>query len=163
MCFVGKKLNNIADTQPNNTVKSGENRETTEILYHRENEKSVSEYNDQQMKLRMSGENTNNLMKHSDLANGYQRTPPMINNVDIVDNKGRTSLMNACVRGNVEIAEVLITIGSDIDKTDYEGFSPINFACRCGQIATCELLISNGVDINKVGKTKSPLMEACIY
>ena len=105
MCFVGKKLNNIADTQPNNTVKSGENRETTEILYHRENEKSVSEYNDQQMKLRMSGENTNNLMKHSDLANGYQRTPPMINNVDIVDNKGRTSLMNACVRGNGDVGQ----------------------------------------------------------
>ena len=39
MCFVGKKLNKIVDTQPHNTVKSGENREITEILYHRENEK----------------------------------------------------------------------------------------------------------------------------
>lgn len=109
---------------------SNEDREITEILYHRENEKSDSECNDQQMKLRMSREYTGNLMRHKDLANAYERTPHMINNIDIVDNKGRTSLMNACIRGNVEIAEVLITIGSDVNKTDYEGFSPINLASR---------------------------------
>lgn len=100
-------------------------------------------------------------MKHKYITNAYERVSPMINTVDIVDNKGRTSLLNACIRGNVEIAEVLIKTGSDVNKTDYEGFSPINLASRCGQTAICELLIYNGVDINKVGKTKSPLMEAC--
>lgn len=66
--------------------------------------------------------------------------PPL----DAVDIDGRTALITAAIRNNVEIARILIERGAAIDKPDRYGATAMMLACAQGAKTTAEFLLGAG-------------------
>jgi ankyrin repeat protein len=66
--------------------------------------------------------------------------PPL----DAVDIDGRTALMTAAIKNNVEIARLLAQRGATIDKPDRYGATAVMLACWEGAKATSEFLLDAG-------------------
>ena len=82
----------------------------------------------------------------------------------MVDEKGRTPLLEACRAGNVEIAQNLITVDAEAAAAvkDMEGRTPLLEACRAGSVEIVENLIKVGADAAvKDMEGRTPLLEAC--
>ncbi|XP_055634177.1 protein fem-1 homolog CG6966-like [Toxorhynchites rutilus septentrionalis] len=85
---------------------------------------------------------------------------------------GSTSLVKACVIGNLKIIEYLVKVcGADIEqkstcprrcKFNPNSYTPLGWACRYGNFHVLECLIQLGADINGVSDCGStPLLIAC--
>ena len=67
---------------------------------------------------------------------------------------GRTPLHIACLHGNLDCAQYLVSEGADIDAKDNdgrtphsEGFTPLHLACFKGELDCAQYLVSQGADI----------------
>jgi ankyrin repeat protein len=72
------------------------------------------------------------------------------------DNRGRTPLQWACLKGSIDIALALIDRGAYISDKDNDGNTPLHWACRYGHAETTLELIDRGADIfskNRFGRT----------
>ena len=69
----------------------------------------------------------------------------------VVDEKGRTPLLEACRAGSVEIVENLIKVGADAAVKDMEGRTPLLEACQAGNVEISGVLIKAGADVRATG------------
>ncbi|EDQ84251.1 uncharacterized protein MONBRDRAFT_30431 [Monosiga brevicollis MX1] len=60
--------------------------------------------------------------------------------------KGWTPLHNACVRGHVKVAEMLLKHGVNTKAKDDYGRAPLHYACEKGHVKVVEMLLKHGVD-----------------
>ncbi len=73
-----------------------------------------------------------------------------IENADAKDLSGRTKLMLASKKGNLELAENLIYSKADVNAQDNDGWTPLMFAARfSASPKMIKLLIKNGADIKQ--------------
>lgn len=73
-----------------------------------------------------------------------------IENSDAKDLNGRTKLMLAGKKGNLELAENLIYSKADVNAKDNDGWTPLMFAARfSASPKMIKLLIKNGADIKQ--------------
>ena len=84
-------------------------------------------------------------------------------NVNFIEEFGRTALHYAAERGNRAICALLLKSGANINAIAWNMFGdqPLHSAARRNQAAVCELLVAHGADVtvrNERGKT--PLMLA---
>ena len=78
--------------------------------------------------------------------------------VNVKSRSGYTPLHSAAVGGSKEIAELLITEGSDVNAEDSRGSTPLHAAVANRHTEIAELLIANGADVNaSVENGKTPL------
>ena len=83
--------------------------------------------------------------------------------VDSVDTVGRTPFHLACMRGNMDIVDLLIKEGKcDIHKTERTGHNAMHYACMNDNINLLEFLLKNGFTVNDMPRfpTESPLIIA---
>ena len=77
---------------------------------------------------------------------------------------GYSPLSLAVLRGNVEVAELLISAGANVNTKDNMGELPLYWAVWMGNIALAEYLISAGADVNaKNNDGESPLSLATLW
>lgn len=67
-------------------------------------------------------------------------------NPDPKDNAGYTPLHEACSRGHLEIARILLQYGANHSETALSGIRPLHEAIENGHIEIVRLLISYGAD-----------------
>lgn len=70
-------------------------------------------------------------------------------NVDLKTRGGRTALMSASSRNNVEMMNLLIARGAKIDEKDLEGNTSLILAAFLGYLEALELLIERGAKIDQ--------------
>lgn len=75
-----------------------------------------------------------------------------VSDVDKGDANGRTALLWAAWRGQVEDVKALLDYGADPGKTDYEGYTALAKACEGGHVYCVRLLISGGAPLDSVTK-----------
>lgn len=63
------------------------------------------------------------------------------------DENESTPLMYACESGNIAIASMLLSVGSDINAVNLDGMTALMYACESGNIQLVEYLIKNQADI----------------
>lgn len=63
-----------------------------------------------------------------------------------IDPYGYTPLVNACLRGCIKSAKILIISGADINKQAQHGYCPLHAASQNGYAELAELLIDNGAE-----------------
>lgn len=63
-----------------------------------------------------------------------------------IDPYGYTPLVNACLRGCIKSAKILINSGADINMQADHGYSPLHAASQNGYTEIAELLIDNGAN-----------------
>jgi len=84
-----------------------------------------------------------------------------IKNVNSRDGSGRTPLMLAAKRGDVESVRDLIVRGADVNTKNNKGHSSLNYAAEKGHTGVVRLLLDNGADINaRSNKGSTALMLA---
>lgn len=67
-------------------------------------------------------------------------------NPDLKDNAGYTPLHEACSRGHLEIARILLQYGANHSETALSGIRPLHEAIENGHVEIVRLLISYGAD-----------------
>lgn len=67
-------------------------------------------------------------------------------NPDPKDNAGYTPLHEACSRGHLEIARILLQYGANHSETALSGIRPLHEAIENGHVEIVRLLISYGAD-----------------
>ncbi len=68
--------------------------------------------------------------------------------IDLKDELGRTSLLNAAFCNNVDLMKWLIENGADINATDNEGYTALHFAAQEAHEDSLNLLVKNKADLN---------------
>jgi uncharacterized protein len=82
--------------------------------------------------------------------------------VDARGRLGRTALMNACLAGNLEIAEALLAAGAAVDACDEHAVSPLHEAARAGADAVIAALAARRPDPHlRDGNGRTALAVAC--
>ena len=66
--------------------------------------------------------------------------------VNAMDNKGRTALMEALTSNKIDCLHFLISKGADINKQDNEGCTPLMRACFSGFPEMCLFLLDRGAN-----------------
>jgi hypothetical protein len=61
--------------------------------------------------------------------------------------KGNTPLMNAALKGHVEICKLLLDHGAKIEAKSNLGFTPLHIACQKGRPPVVSLFIDRGADV----------------
>lgn len=64
------------------------------------------------------------------------------------DRMGRTLLMYAVMKKNIDFVQWLIDQGSDVNAKDKKNWQPIHFAAQQKNLPMVKLLLENGADIN---------------
>ncbi len=64
------------------------------------------------------------------------------------DRMGRTLLMYAVMKKNIDFVQWLIDQGSDVNAKDKKNWQPIHFAAQQENLPMVKLLLDNGADIN---------------
>ena len=90
------------------------------------------------------------LKQHKDLS---------IDATTFLDNDGWTALHYASLRGNPEIAKMLLEHGFDHSATNKDDLAPLQIAVREGQLATVQLLLESGADGAVQTKEKLTLLQ----
>lgn len=67
-------------------------------------------------------------------------------NPDMKDNAGYTPLHEACSRGHLEVAQILLLYGANHSETALSGIRPLHEAIENGHVEIVRLLISYGAD-----------------
>ena len=60
--------------------------------------------------------------------------------------KSKTSLLQACIDGNIEMVRFLVEHGIDINATDNEGWTALHATASCGYLDIARLVIYASVD-----------------
>ena len=76
---------------------------------------------------------------------------------EVVDREGDTLLHNACVEGNIRVAELLLKYGADVLKLNSYGDAPIHVACKHSRLEVLKALFTssncNPDQLNEDGDT----------
>ncbi|ELU17946.1 hypothetical protein CAPTEDRAFT_27268, partial [Capitella teleta] len=82
--------------------------------------------------------------------------------VNVVDEKGNTSLHTICMNGKLNAAKKLLgKHDADVNIPDVNGITPLHFASNGGHIHIVEWLIEHKADLNtRNNKMNTPLHEA---
>jgi len=81
--------------------------------------------------------------------------------IDILDSKGRTLLINTVRNDNEKMVQTLITAGADINTPDSLGLTPLIHAVRRNHPEVVNLLITAGADIDVLdSEGRTPLLYA---
>ena len=84
--------------------------------------------------------------------------------VNAKDKYGVTALIDASLKGQKEIVELLILEGADLNARDNQGDTALMNAALKGRIEIVELLISNGADVSVKDKSgNTALIESAKY
>ena len=84
--------------------------------------------------------------------------------VNAKDKYGVTALIDASLKGQREIVELLILEGADLNARDNQGDTALMNAALKGRIEIVELLISNGADVSVKDKSgNTALIESAKY
>ena len=70
------------------------------------------------------------------------------NDVNCSDNKGRTALHLACLKGHLDMVNFLIQRGADVDAVDGDGTTPILYAVIENYPDIVLMLVENGCNVN---------------
>ncbi|XP_032406614.1 transient receptor potential cation channel subfamily A member 1b [Xiphophorus hellerii] len=68
--------------------------------------------------------------------------------INLTDGACQTPLHRATIFDHAELAEHLISLGSDLNNTDCKGNTPLLLATSCGAWKTVALLLSKGANVN---------------
>ena len=91
-------------------------------------------------------------------------TLPRWFSVDSRNTTGRTPLMNAALKGNVQAVKSMIKRGADPSLTDYKGWNMLHFAAEGGDTDIISLIHTHLPNIeSKTGEGETPLMVAAAY
>jgi ankyrin repeat protein len=77
--------------------------------------------------------------------------------VNAKDDRGRTPLFFASMRGHREIAQLLIANGADVNARDAYGDPPLYHATLAGHREIVENLVHHGAEINEIMEEGTPL------
>jgi ankyrin repeat protein len=106
-----------------------------------------------------------------DLSNKYGETPLMMASIQgdlpmvktlvkqknaMVDHIGWTPLHYACTKGQLEVAQFLISNGATVDSRSLNGTTPLMMAVQSGNEQLVKFLLDNGADLqakNNLGMT----------
>ena len=69
------------------------------------------------------------------------------------DPNGITPLSWAAITGQLEAAELLLSVGADINATNRDGATALHSAAFLGHLSVVELLVSNKIEINATNGT----------
>lgn len=74
-------------------------------------------------------------------------------------------LQDACLRGDIEIAQLLIAAGASVDRPDYEGLQPLHLAARHDYPDLIQMLLEAGADPNMHADRshRTPIHRAASY
>ena len=74
-------------------------------------------------------------------------------------------LQDACLRGDIEIAQLLIEAGASVDRPDYEGLQPLHFAAIHDDPDMIQMLLEAGADPNMRAdrRYRTPIHRAASY
>lgn len=64
---------------------------------------------------------------------------------------GETQLHVACINGNIEAVEKLLSQGHPVNVRDNNGWSPLHEACNHGYLEIAEILVKAGANVNDPG------------
>lgn len=79
------------------------------------------------------------------------------------NNRGETSLHLAAIKGDVQLAESLISQGADVNAQDYAGWTALHEACNHGHPQLADLLLTAGAFVNALGSDDyTPLHDAAV-
>ncbi len=82
-------------------------------------------------------------------------------NLNVLSSNGESPLMMAVFRGQVELAQQMISKGADVNKT---GWTPLHYAATAGHVLLINLLLENHAYIDAESPNKTtPLMMAAHY
>jgi len=77
---------------------------------------------------------------------------------------GRTSLMAASRKGNLDIVKMLVEAGASLELRTEDGSTPLHNAVASGQVDVVKLLLLSGADSNAQTIDKvTPLILACYH
>lgn len=86
--------------------------------------------------------------------------PVFIENPDILDNLGRTKLINAIIESNPKLCYDLLNSGADANFKDKDGWTPLMYACKYAKDADIvKLLISFNANINEKNNFNTSTLE----
>jgi ankyrin repeat protein len=81
--------------------------------------------------------------------------------VDEADEYGRTQLMRASARGDLQAVKDLLSIGADVNGTSGDGYTALMYAAFYGNSSIVEFLLESGADIDAQHESGlTALMEA---
>lgn len=72
----------------------------------------------------------------------------IMDDINMVDNLGRTLLHDVAVRGDEVMLDVLMYLNIDLDAKDSRGCTPMHLAAQYGNVAVVDKLIQEGANIN---------------
>nr|VZI17089.1 unnamed protein product [Spirometra erinaceieuropaei] len=82
-------------------------------------------------------------------------------NIDECDEEGLTALQQACFRGNVELARILVNHGADVNWSKHkQGYTALMFAAISGNLNLVSFLLSCGASVsatNSLNRTASEM------
>ena len=88
----------------------------------------------------------------------------LINNVDVIDERGYTPLIIAAYNNQYDAVKALLYAGADINATDGSGNTALMGACFKGYEDVAQLLIANEADVNAMhGNGGTALMFAIMF
>ena len=67
---------------------------------------------------------------------------------DIVTRDGATGLIVASIKGQEEVAQLLLDNGADVNARDFRDFTSLHYAAASGRERLVEMLLENGADPN---------------
>lgn len=100
----------------------------------------------------LNSPNNINKLHVAAIAGLYHFIEPFLNdhNISETDDRKNTALHYACIGGNLEIARLLIFLGSNINARNYEYESPFMLSVRYSHIDLVNYFLDCGQDINQV-------------
>ena len=75
-----------------------------------------------------------------------------VNNVNISDKKGFTSLMNAIDNDHDQCARALLDAGADVNNAGAKVIPPLILATVCEHFKFVKMLLKEGADVNIINK-----------
>ena len=70
-------------------------------------------------------------------------------NINAMNAEGLSPLHMAVIEGNIEVANLLISEGTNIELKDSKyGSTPLLYACQNGRLKIVNILLEKGADIN---------------